>query len=83
MPIKIVDECVDSWLGCIMQVVLSVITLAVIAISVVCLKKVYDIEKRLVFEIMPLSTSLVQAILYFIMTFFYLNFLLMMIAEYM
>lgn len=82
MTLKIVHECQEGALGCIFQIVLSLTAIGIIGLSAWCLKKVYDIEKRFVFEIVPLTTSLVEALVYFIVSFFYLNFVLLLVGQY-
>ncbi|KRX06590.1 hypothetical protein PPERSA_13069 [Pseudocohnilembus persalinus] len=70
MSISVQDEC-SSLFGCIRTILFSVICLVIMGFTIFGMKQIHQKLNKWSFEIIPLATTLIQAMVQFIMIFFY------------
>lgn len=68
--LEIVHDCTTSNINCALSIITSAYTLSIIIFSLLCIINVFKFFKRYAFEMIPLSTALLQSIIQFIMNFF-------------
>ena len=82
MSIMIYQECDESILGCILSIIISAVSILIMLFSLYCSLQIYLILRKIVFEIVPLSTSFLESLSILILTFFDMNFRFLLIGLY-